>query len=288
MNKAIGVRFKKQGKIYYFSISNDINYNIGDLVIVETSRGIECSEIVTTIDNFFQKHPDMNLEPILRIADKQDIEIYKKNKIKETKAFKIALQKIKNYNLPMKLIDVEYTFDNNKLLFYFSSDGRIDFRELVKELASIFKTRIELRQIGVRDEAKLIGGISVCGRVLCCSSFLSEFQPVSIKMAKDQNLSLNPSKISGACGRLMCCLKYEHESYEELLRITPKIGAIVLTEFGKGIVTDLNIITGLLKVSLKENPNATPKIVRRDEITIIKDGSIKIDKDELKALSGLE
>ena len=185
-------------------------------------------------------------------------------------------------------MDVEYTFDANKILFYFTSDGRVDFRELVKELASVFKTRIELRQIGIRDEAKMLGGIGICGRGLCCSTFLDGFHPVSIKMAKEQGLSLNPTKISGNCGRLMCCLKYEQESYEHLLRVTPKVGALVNTREGKGVVSDVNLLTGMLKVTLDRNPNAAPISVHRHDVNVIKDSKIKVEKAELEALKGIE
>ena len=212
----------------------------------------------------------------------------KQNKEKEKKAFKICEEKILQHNLDMKLVDVEYTLDNNKILFYFTADGRVDFRALVKDLASVFRTRIELRQIGVRDEAKMLGGIGVCGRPFCCSSFLGEFQPVSIKMAKEQGLSLSPVKISGTCGRLMCCLKYEQDAYSDLLRKTPKVGAIVNTPDGKGTVVEQNLITGVLKVSLDKSENAAPSTYTVKQVKIIKDAQIRLDKDEIEQLKGLE
>ena len=197
----------------------------------------------------------------------------------------ICQQKINEHKLDMKLVDVEYTFDNNKILFYFTADGRVDFRELVKDLASIFRTRIELRQIGVRDESKMLGGLGICGRPFCCSTFLGEFQPVSIKMAKEQSLSLNPTKISGTCGRLMCCLKYEQDVYEQLLKITPKVGAIVNSPDGKGQVIDSNLLTGMIKVRLDKNPDAAPRIYNKKELKVIRDAVIRVEKDEIKALS---
>lgn len=195
----------------------------------------------------------------------------RKNKAKEKKAFKLCLEKIEKHKLDMKLVDVEYTFDNNKILFYFTADGRVDFRELVKDLASVFKTRIELRQIGVRDEAKMLGGLGICGRPFCCSSFLGEFQPVSIKMAKEQGLSLNPTKISGTCGRLMCCLKYEQNAYEDLIRITPRVGAYVSTREGKGTVTEISLLTGLVKVRLDKASDGAPMVFEREAVRVLKD-----------------
>ena len=198
------------------------------------------------------------------------------------------IKKIAEHKLKMKPIDVEYTFDGSKILFYFSAENRVDFRELVKDLASIYRTRIELRQIGVRDEAKMLGGLGICGRPFCCASFLGEFQPVSIKMAKEQSLSLNPTKISGTCGRLMCCLKYEQDSYEALLKITPKIGAIVETPDGQGIVEDSNLLTGVLKVKLKKNPDAPAAPYKREDVKLLKDSKIKVNREEIAALKGLE
>ena len=227
------------------------------------------------------------LKEIIRIATEEDLKIVEQNKIKEKEAFKICEEKIAFRKLDMKLIDVECTFDNNKILFYFTAELRVDFRELVKDLASIFRTRIELRQIGVRDEAKMLGGIGICGREFCCKSFLSDFQPVSIKMAKEQGLSLNPTKISGACGRLMCCLKHEQASYDELLKVTPKVGAYVKYANGKGVVTEVNLITGKLKIT-PDDENAIPIILDKSEVTIIKDAEIRLNKEELKELEGLE
>ena len=248
MTKVIGVRFRKAGKVYYFS-PGDNEIKNGDHVIVETARGVEYGYVVLGSHEVEDKKVVQPLKPVLRMASPEDEEIERTNKEKEKEAFRICLEKIKKHELEMKLIDTEYTFDNNKILFYFTADGRIDFRELVKDLASVFKTRIELRQIGVRDETKIRGGIGICGRPLCCSSYLSEFIPVSIKMAKEQNLSLNPSKISGVCGRLMCCLKYEEETYEELNSRLPNIGDYVTTDAGlKGEVHSVSILRQLVKV----------------------------------------
>ena len=248
MTKVIGVRFRKAGKVYYFS-PGDNEIKNGDHVIVETARGVEYGYVVLGSHEVEDKKVVQPLKPVLRMASPEDEEIERTNKEKEKEAFRICLEKIKKHELEMKLIDTEYTFDNNKILFYFTADGRIDFRELVKDLASVFKTRIELRQIGVRDETKIRGGIGICGRPLCCSSYLAEFIPVSIKMAKEQNLSLNPSKISGVCGRLMCCLKYEEETYEELNSRLPNIGDYVTTDDGlKGEVHSVSILRQLVKV----------------------------------------
>ena len=253
MVKVIGVRFRTAGKIYYF---DPLNFQVkrGDHVIVETARGGEygtlvCSPRVVEDDKVVQ-----HLKPVLRVATERDDEQEAGNKAKEKEAFKICQEKIRKHGLEMKLIDAEYTFDNNKVLFYFTADGRVDFRELVKDLAGVFKTRIELRQIGVRDETKILGGIGICGRVLCCHSHLSEFIPVSIKMAKEQNLSLNPGKISGVCGRLMCCLKHEEETYEELNRRLPNTGDYVTTDDGlKGEVSSVNVLRQLVKVLVEVN-----------------------------------
>ena len=229
MIKVIGVRFKKAGKIYYFSPA-ELNIKKGNYVIVETARGIEFGECVIGIKEIKEEDIVSPLKSVIRIADEKDINKHKENKDKEKEALDICLEKIEEHKLDMKLIDVEYTFDNNKVIFYFTADGRVDFRELVKDLATIFKTRIELRQIGVRDEAKMIGGLGPCGRSMCCSTFLGDFASVSIKMAKEQNLSLNPTKISGICGRLMCCLNYEQTTYEDIRKRLPKVGSIVKTE----------------------------------------------------------
>lgn len=248
MVKIIGVRFRTAGKIYFFDPAK-FPIKRGDHVIVETARGVEYGTVVGDPRMVEDDKVVQPLKPVLRVATKRDDEQEANNKLKEKDAFKICLEKIKKHNLEMKLIDAEYTFDNNKVLFYFTADGRIDFRELVKDLASVFKTRIELRQIGVRDETKILGGIGICGRPLCRHSHLSEFVPVSIKMAKEQNLSLNPTKISGVCGRLMCCLKHEEETYEYLNKTLPNVGDFVTTEDGlKGEVHSVNVLRQLVKV----------------------------------------
>ncbi len=248
MRKIIGIRFRTAGKVYYFD-PLDFDIKKGDHVIVETARGIEYGTVVGDIKELEEEKINQPLKPVIRIAKERDDRQQADNKIKEKEAFQICLEKIKKHNLEMKLIDTEYTFDNNKILFYFTADGRIDFRELVKDLASVFKTRIELRQIGVRDETKVLGGMGICGRALCCHTFLSEFAPVSIKMAKEQNLSLNPTMISGVCGRLMCCLKNEEETYEDLNRRLPNVGDYVTTDDGyKGEVHSVNVLRQLVKV----------------------------------------
>lgn len=285
MTEIIGVRFKSVGKIYYFS-PNGLNIDVGQHVIVETARGVECGEVV--MGNRIVEDSEIMppLKSVMRIATAEDMKVVEENKKKEKDAFRICEGKIANHKLDMKLIDVECTFDNNKLLFYFSSENRVDFRELVKDLASVFRTRIELRQIGVRDEAKMLGGLGICGRAFCCKTFLGEFQPVSIKMAKEQGLSLNPTKISGTCGRLMCCLKYEQDSYEELLKVTPKVGAYVDTPSGKGYVEEVNLLTGMLKV--KPENSEIPMFINKNEVSLIKDAVIKLNKEEIKALKELE
>lgn len=253
MIKVIGVRFRTAGKIYFFDPGR-LNIKKGDHVIVETARGIEYGTVVGGVREVENDKVVQPLKPVLRIATQKDNEQEASNKEKEKDAFKICLEKIRKHNLEMKLIDAEYTFDNNKVLFYFTADGRIDFRELVKDLASVFKTRIELRQIGVRDETKIVGGIGICGRALCCHTYLSEFIPVSIKMAKEQNLSLNPTKISGVCGRLMCCLKNEEETYEDLNRRLPNVGDYVTTDDGfKGTVHSVNVLRQLVKVIIEKD-----------------------------------
>lgn len=285
MTEIIGVRFKSVGKVYYFSPDGE-SYSIGDRVIVETARGIECGEVVLCNKLVEDDRIVPPLKSVIRRASDADFLQIEKNRLKEKDAFGICEKKILQYKLNMKLVDVECTFDNSKLLFYFTSENRVDFRELVKDLASVFHTRIELRQIGVRDEAKMLGGLGICGRPFCCSSFLGEFQPVAIKMAKEQSLSLNPTKISGTCGRLMCCLKYEQDGYEELLRLTPKVGAIVETPSGKGTVTDANLLTGKLHVRLAGSEGDT--VFERSQVKIIKDSHIRVNRDELKALKDLE
>ena len=292
MARVIGVRFRDNGKIYYFA-SEQFEVEVGQNVIVETARGVEYGRVVLGNSEIHDEKIIATLKPVIRIATPEDDKIQENNKEKSKEAYKICIEKIKKHKLAMKLIDCEYTFDNNKVLFYFTADGRIDFRELVKDLASVFKTRIELRQIGVRDETKVLGGISICGRPLCCATYMPEFIPVSIKMAKEQNLSLNPSKISGVCGRLMCCLKNEQETYEELNSNLPNVGDYVTTpEKLKGEVSSVNVLRQLVKVivtldgdekEIREYPVAElrfkPK--RRND-------RMNIDDKELKELEELE
>ncbi len=292
MIKVIGVRFRDAGKIYFF---DPLRFQIkkGDNVIVETARGIEFGTVVSGIREVEEEKVIQPLKPVIRIATDRDREQEQSNKAKEKEAFKICLEKIQKHKLDMKLIDAEYTFDNNKVLFYFTADGRIDFRELVKDLAAIFKTRIELRQIGVRDETKIMGGIGICGRPLCCKTYLSDFLPVSIKMAKEQNLSLNPTKISGVCGRLMCCLKHEEDTYEELNRKLPGIGDYVTCEDGaKGEVQSVNVLRQLVKVLVDVNDE---KEIREYEVSKLrfkrKHGrkeKMELSKEEMKELAQLE
>lgn len=251
MYKVIGVRFKKAGKIYYFD-PLDYELNIDDYVIVETARGVEYGKVAISAQEVDENDVVLPLKKIIRPAEESDVDKVEENNIEAQKAFSVGAEKINEHQLDMKLVDVEYTFDKNKIIFYFTAEGRVDFRNLVKDLASIFRTRIELRQIGVRDEAKMLGGIGPCGRMLCCSTFLGDFEPVSIKMAKDQNLSLNPSKISGLCGRLMCCLKYENDEYEDAKKRMPDVGARVETPEGPGKVIGLNLLEHVLQVSLLE------------------------------------
>lgn len=287
MTEVIGVRFKEVGKIYYFS-PKGIKIKSGEKVIVETARGVECGDVV--IGNFMADDNDIvhPLKEIFRIATEDDIKTLEKNLARKDEIMKVFTEKIAEHKLSMKPIDVECTFDGGKIMFYFTAESRVDFRDLVKDLAGIYRTRIELRQIGVRDEAKMLGGLGICGRKLCCASFLGEFQPVSIKMAKEQSLSLNPTKISGTCGRLMCCLKYEQDSYEELLKITPKVGALVETSEGRGVVTDVNLLTGVLKVQPEKNKDAAPISFNRSDVKLIKDSRIKVNRDEIAALKSLE
>ncbi len=285
MTEIIGVRFKSVGKVYYFSPDGQ-EIAVGTKVIVETARGVECGNVVLANKMVEDSEIVPPLKTIIRVATEDDFRQIERNRIKEADAADICERKIAHYGLKMNLVDVECTFDNSKLLFYFTAENRVDFRELVKDLASVFHTRIELRQIGVRDEAKMMGGLGVCGRQFCCASFLGEFQPVSIRMAKEQGLSLNPTKISGACGRLMCCLKYEQDGYEELLKITPKVGALVNTPSGRGTVTDTNLISGKITVKLDGAEGTT--VFDRDKLTVIKDAVIKVSREELKALKDLE
>ena len=291
MIEVIGVRFRNAGKVYFFAPS-DLEIHRNDHVIVETARGIEYGTVVMDAREVEDDKVIQPLKPVIRVATPEDDEIAVMNKEKEKEAFKICLEKIANHQLEIKLIDAEYTFDNNKLLFYFTADGRIDFRELVKDLASVFKTRIELRQIGVRDETKILGGIGVCGRPLCCHTFLSDFVPVSIKMAKEQNLSLNPTKISGVCGRLMCCLKNEEETYEELNSNLPGIGDFVQTDDGlKGEVTSVSVLRQLVKVTVTIDDEKESREYHVDQLKFKprrKKEKLKLTPEELKELENLE
>lgn len=288
MVKVVGIRFKKAGKVYYFDPDGFI-INSGMSVIVETARGVELGEAVISTKEVMEVEIVAPLKKVMRIATEEDLKHAVENSIKEKEASETCLQKIKDHNLEMKLIDVEYTFDNNKILFYFTADGRVDFRDLVKDLAAVFKTRIELRQIGVRDESKMMGGIGVCGRVLCCSSYLGEFQPVSIKMAKEQGLSLNPTKISGTCGRLMCCLKYEQDAYEQIIKRAPKMGAIVETPDGQGVVMYTSLLKETIKVKLDKGNETDLRVYRVDEVKVIKDVTVRDETDaDFEALKELE
>lgn len=287
MVTVIGVRFKKAGKIYYFNPS-DLDIKKGDFVVVETARGVEFGECVIGIKNISEEEVVSPLKNVIRKAEPEDIEKNKENKQKEKEAYDICIEKISKHGLDMKLIDVEYTFDNNKVIFYFTADGRVDFRELVKDLASIFRTRIELRQIGVRDEAKMTGGLGPCGRALCCSTFLGEFVPVSIKMAKEQNLSLNPTKISGICGRLMCCLNYEQDIYEDIRKRLPKVGSIVNTPYGEGEVISNSVIKESVKVKVRiKDGEDELKVVKIEDLTLISGSYEDIINDvDIKELEG--
>ena len=267
MTRVIGVRFRDVGKLYYFD-PLDLEIHKGDRVVVETARGIECGDVGMGIREVEDDSVVKPLKPVLRMATAEDVARYKSNREKEKKAYEICKRKIAAHGLEMKLVDVEYTFDGQRILFYFTADGRVDFRELVKDLATEFRTRIELRQIGVRDESKLLGGIGMCGKPFCCSSFLFDFQPVSIKMAKEQGKSLNPAKISGTCGRLMCCLKYEQDVYEELTLLTPRVGAIVRTADGRGLVVENNILSGTVKVRM-EGSDSPPRSYKSADVTVI-------------------
>ncbi len=292
MTRVIGVRFRTAGKVYYFDPGKlDIKKN--DHVIVETARGIEYGTVVCDPKEEEDDKVVQPLKAVLRVATPKDDEQEASNREREKEAFKICLEKIHKHGLQMKLIDAEYTFDNNKVLFYFTADGRIDFRELVKDLASVFKTRIELRQIGVRDETKILGGIGICGRPLCCHSYLSEFAPVSIKMAKEQNLSLNPTKISGVCGRLMCCLKNEEETYEELNRRLPNVGDFVTTEDGlKGEVHSVNVLRQTVKVIVDVDDEKEIQEYRADQLRFKKrhgkNRKVDVSEDDLKELEKME
>ena len=270
MTKVIGVRFKANGKSYYFS-PGDLELQQGDHVIVETARGTECGEVAKGPHDVPDSSIVKPLKTVTRMADAVDVRRMQQNRADEKRAFSVCEERIAKHKLDMKLVDVEYTLDRNKILFYFTADGRIDFRDLVKDLAGVFRTRIELRQIGVRDESKMLGGLGICGQPFCCSRFLRDFQPVSIKMAKEQGLSLNPAKISGSCGRLMCCLAYEQPAYEYLNRITPGVGSIVKTPEGVGAVVETNVISGTLRVRM--DPPATGfKAFHKDECQYLRGG----------------
>jgi len=292
MIKVIGVRFRRAGKVYFFD-PGELQINKGDHVIVETARGVEFGNVVLGLREVEEDMVIQPLKPVLRVATADDVRREERNREKEKEALAICLEKIQKHGLEMKLIDAEYTFDNNKVLFYFTADGRVDFRELVKDLASVFKTRIELRQIGVRDETKILGGVGICGRVLCCHSYLSDFAPVSIKMAKEQNLSLNPSKISGTCGRLMCCLKNEEETYEYLNSKLPNVGDYVTAEDGtKGEVHSVNVLRQMVKVIVTLDKDE--KEIRDYRVSQLKFKSrrrrekLQVNDEELKALEALE
>ena len=270
MTKVIGVRFKANGKSYYFS-PGDLELQQGDHVIVETARGTECGEVAKGPHDVPDSSIVKPLKTVTRMADAVDVRRMQQNRADEKRAFSVCEERIAKHKLDMKLVDVEYTLDRNKILFYFTADGRIDFRDLVKDLAGVFRKRIELRQIGVRDESKMLGGLGICGQPFCCSRFLRDFQPVSIKMAKEQGLSLNPAKISGSCGRLMCCLAYEQPAYEYLNRITPGVGSIVKTPEGVGAVVETNVISGTLRVRM--DPPATGfKTFHKDECQYLRGG----------------
>ena len=270
MKKVISVRFKENGKSYYFDPAG-ADIKTGEYVIVETARGVECGEVVQGVREIADAAVPKALKPITRMADSVDIRRMRQNREDEKRAYRTCQECIARHGLEMKLVEAEYTLDRSKIMFYFTADGRVDFRELVKDLAGIFHTRIELRQIGVRDESKMIGGLGICGQPFCCSRFLKDFQPVSIKMAKEQGLSLNPTKISGACGRLMCCLAYEQKSYEYLNSITPQVGSIVRTPDGEGTVIETNVVAGTLKVRSNVEILA-PRIYKREECVYIRGG----------------
>ena len=280
MAEVVGIRFKENGKVYFFDPDGK-TLSKGDMVIVETVRGIECGEVSSAnhkVNDSEIVHP---LKKIVRLANKEDLKLLQQNREKEEDAFAFCQKKVEQLGLDMSLVEVECAFDGSKMLFYFTSDDRVDFRELVKILAGNYRTRIEMRQIGVRDVSKMLGGLGICGRPFCCSQFLDDFHPVSIKMAKEQGLSLNPSKISGTCGRLLCCLKYEQESYEYLAKVTPRVGSVVETKEGRGVVTENSLLTGKIKVQLDRRPEAIPAEFHRKEVKIIK-GS-RPQKEETEA-----
>lgn len=278
MIEVIGVRFNNAGKIYYFNPLG-IKFEYGQNVIVETSRGVEFGKVSVANKEIPEEEIVAPLKPILRKATPEDEKQLAENKIKEKEALKVALEKIREHKLDMKLINVEYTFDRGKILFYFTADGRVDFRELVKSLAGVFKTRIELRQIGVRDEAKTLGAVGICGRFLCCSTFLEDFKPVSIKMAKEQGLSLNPTKISGVCGRLMCCLQYEQNVYDEMLKVVPPKGSLVEYEGDRGVVVDAFVIKGIIKVKFENDDESVIKVLDAKDVRVLKKAKLEANID---------
>ena len=269
MIKIVGVQFRGAGKVYSFN-AGELTLPVGTGVIVETAQGEEYGLVVTAARSETEENAPTGLKPVLRIATEEDLVKVRQNEAREDEAFRICAKKIEEHKLDMKLVDAEYAFDNSKILFYFTSDDRVDFRELVKDLAGTFRMRIELRQIGVRDEARTLGGLGICGRPFCCSSFLADFQPVSIKMAKEQGLSLNPTKISGTCGRLMCCLKYEQDAYEDLIRRTAPIGSYVQTPEGNGYVADYHLLTGVLKVKMDGAGDVSVRVFKNDDVTVLK------------------
>ena len=287
MTEIIGIRFKDVGKIYSFDPKGE-TYTPKERVIVETARGLELGYVVLANRMVEDEEIVPPLKPIVRRAAEKDITQDLENREKEAQAFQVCKKKIEEHSLEMQLVNVEYTFDRNKILFHFTADGRIDFRELVRDLASVFHTRIELRQIGVRDEAKMVGGIGICGCALCCNTFLEDFHSVSIKMAKEQSLSLSPIKISGTCGRLMCCLKYEQAAYEDLLANTPQHGSIVKTPDGTGKVVDVQLLRGNLKVKLDDMPDATPRCYHKDQCRCLKKGNIRLTPEEQAAMKELD
>jgi cell fate regulator YaaT (PSP1 superfamily) len=271
----VGVRFKKAGKIYYFN-PGDLSIQKDSYVIVETVRGVEYGKVVIGPKQVDENDVVLPLKKVLRIADQKDRLIVEENRAAAKEAYAVCNEKVTTHQLDMKLVDVEYTFDRNKIIFYFTADGRVDFRELVKDLAAIFRTRIELRQIGVRDEAKMLGGIGPCGRMLCCSTFLGDFEPVSIKMAKDQNLSLNPTKISGLCGRLLCCLKYENDEYESAKKALPDLGQVIDTPLGSGKVVGVNILGRILQINIPE----LDRVVEYTLDEILKEGAVSVQSTD--------
>ncbi len=287
MKTIVGVRFRKPGKVYFFD-PGYIQLNLKDKVVVETSMGEDVGEVVINKRKIPEDKLSTSLKKVVRIATNKDLKKLEDNKIKEKKAFQKCKEKIKEHKLDMNLVDVEYKFDNSKIIFYFTADGRVDFRELVKDLAAIYKTRIELRQIGVRDEVRKIGGNGVCGRELCCCSFLNNFDIVSIKMAKEQSASLNPSKISGNCGRLMCCLKYEQEVYEDKIKKLPRVGAVVKTEDGEGTVASVEVLKEVLRVQFKKDDITTYKNYKASDVKVIKNSSTSESETNNEELENME